>query len=327
VVGAHQWRQSILALVPFFISHTATADEAATSAPVSSTEVAKLLFDTGAIPQPCIAAEAAIPCMFKLRYQAPFAMQMQQLFDDTSSVMGPGKNEIMDGGYRGDITLRGVNPDQYATHCQWIAAALRSFDRFFADLDNAWTARNAGGGAPVRMKYRWRAITVLLVESVKRRTPSAFALPWSMTYNVKGSLNKSATLVRDTLFHEIFHMNDATHGDWSATALRADFDAIMKRCDMASVTARTRCLQPYAPGTTKVRGGTYYAFTKNNGDPVHEYGAEMAQRYFLEQQQMMASGTLKAPAWKCLTGENARSWRALVDEFFSSRDLVPACAP
>jgi hypothetical protein len=328
VVAPIQWFRMLM-LAPIFVvrASAATADESAISPIVSSTEVAKRFFETSSIPQPCIAAEAPIPCMIKLRYQAPFAMQIQQLFDDTGSIMGPGNDEIMDGGYRGNITLRGVNPDQYATHCQWIAAALRSIDKFFADLDNAWTARNPGGGATARSNYRWRAITVLLVESVKRRTPSAFAAPWTMTYNVKGSLNKSTVTVRDTMFHEIFHMNDATHGDWSASALRADFDAIMKRCDIASVTARTKCLQPYAPGATKVRGGTYYAFTKNNGDPVHEYGAELAQRYFQEQQHMLTEGTLQQPAWKCLTVENARSWRALVDEFFGGRDLVPPCEP
>jgi hypothetical protein len=85
------------------------------------------------------------------------------------------------------------------------------------------------------------------------------------------------------------------------------------------------CLAPYAPNDTMVRGGTFYAFQQNNGDPVREYAAELAVRYFKEQSEMRAAGKLARRAFKCGPAQNARAWRALVDEFFAGRDLVPGC--
>jgi hypothetical protein len=48
-------------------------------------------------------------------------------------------------------------------------------------------------------------------------------------------------------------------------------------------------------------------------------------RYFVEQGEMVARGTLARRAFKCGPAENARAWKALVDEFFGGRDLVPDC--
>ncbi|MBU1412439.1 hypothetical protein KKC22_13080, partial [Myxococcota bacterium] len=36
--------------------------------------------------------------------------------------------------------------------------------------------------------------------------------------------------VRDTLVHELFHMNDSGHRRWSAPALQAINDGILARC-------------------------------------------------------------------------------------------------
>jgi hypothetical protein len=74
-----------------------------------------------------------------------------------------------------------------------------------------------------------------------------------------------------------------------------------------------------------VRGGTYYAFQPNNGNGVHEYAAELAVRYFVEQGEIVARGKLARRAFKCGPAANARAWKALVDEFFGGRDLVPDC--
>jgi len=74
-----------------------------------------------------------------------------------------------------------------------------------------------------------------------------------------------------------------------------------------------------------VRGGTYYAFQQNNGTTVHEYAAELAVRYWKEQREMQAKHRLSGKAFKCGPSENGRAWKALVDEFFAARDLVPAC--
>jgi hypothetical protein len=106
--------------------------------------------------------------------------------------------------------------------------------------------------------------------------------------------------------------------------LRADYAAILERC---GAKRAMKCLAPYAPNDTTVRGGTYYAFQSNNGDTVHEYAAELAVRYFKEQSEMLRAGKLSRAAFKCGPPENARAWQSLVSEFFDGRDLVPACAP
>jgi hypothetical protein len=190
-----------------------------------------------------------------------------------------------------------------------VAAAMKQFDAFFSAFDKA-------------PAYRYKQLTIQFVRSVKKRTPSAYATGWSITHNVNGSLLTSERGVRETYFHELFHLNDFDHGDWSAKTLAKDYAAIVKKCGTSS-----KCLAPYAPNDTKVRAtGTYYAFQPNNGNGVHEYAAELALRYFKEQTEMATQKKLSRKAFKCGPAENARAWQALVDEFFAGRDLVPACS-
>jgi hypothetical protein len=234
------------------------------------------------------------------------------LYRDTGDVADVGADEIMDGGYRGKIHLVPQLPTgAYRTHLAWVAGAMHDIDAFFAAQFPAEVT------APV---YRWRQLVFHFVRSVGKHTPSAYASAWTIEYNVEGSLLKSAAGVRETLFHELFHLNDEQHGDWSPKVLGADYAAIVKRCG-----TKLRCLAPYAPNDTVVRGGTYYAFQQNNGAAVHEYAAELAVRYFKEQSEIRTAGKLGARAFKCGPAENARAWQALVDEFFGGRDLVPAC--
>ncbi len=47
------------------------------------------------------------------------------------------------------------------------------------------------------------------------------------------------------------------------------------------------CLAPYAPHRTRVPDGTYYAFDQRMRD-VREYAAELAVRYFLEHEALLA---------------------------------------
>ena len=233
------------------------------------------------------------------------------LHRDLGDVPGVGPEEIMDGGYRGKIHLVPQLPiGKYRRHIAWVSAARRDIDAFFVQLFD-------GHAQPA---YRWRALTLRFVRSVKKRTPSAYAFACVIEYNVNGSLMTSANGVRETLFHELFHNNDHDHKDWSARTLQTDYDAIVKKCG-----TKIRCLAPYAPNTTKVRGGTYYAFQQNNGNGVHEYAAELAVRYWKEQSEMLRSKKLSKTAFKCGPPENARSWKALVDEFFAGRDLTPPC--
>jgi hypothetical protein len=233
------------------------------------------------------------------------------LYKDIGDVAGVGPEEVMDGGYRGKIHLVPELPKgKYRNHIVWVAAARKSIDAFFVELFDDQPAP----------AYRWRALQLRFVRSVKKRTPSAYAFAWIIEYNVEGSLMKSEAGVRETLFHELFHNNDSDHKDWSASALQTDYDAIVKKCG-----TKVSCLDPYAPNSTKVRGGTYYAFQQNNGNGAHEYAAELAVRYWKEQTEMLRNKKLSKKAFKCGPAENGRSWKAFVDEFFAGRDLTPPC--
>ena len=235
------------------------------------------------------------------------------LWADFGDLAGVGVDEVMDGGYRGRIHLVPQLPiGGYRKHLAWTAEAMRSIDGLLGQLF-------AGRPAP---RYRWRGLAVRFVRSIDKHTPSAYASGWEIHYNVEGSLLTNAAGVRETIIHELFHNNDEDHGDWSAAHLQSDYDAIVERCGKALTVT---CLAPYAPNSTTVRGGTYYAFQPNNGNGVHEYAAELAVRYLREQSEMLVSGKLSRAAFKCGPVENARTWKALVDEFFGGQDLVPSC--
>ena len=290
--------------------------------PPPHVDVAAVLFPDAATT-PAAAARCAsvgaerdrIRCLFAARYEAdPDALRLAlDLHDATGDVAGLQVEQDMDGGFRGPLHLVPELPvGKHRRHLAWIAAASRDFDAFFAAL--APVAR-----APVR--YRIRPLAYRFFRSVGRTTPSAYAEGWAVSYNVSGSLHVSAEAVRDTLFHEIFHLNDAAHGDWSPRALGADYDAIVRRCG-----TRVACLAPYAPGDTMVRGGTYYAFQPNNGAPVREYAAELALRYFREQRAALRGEAAGRTAFKCGPEENRRAWAAMTAELFGGADAVPACA-
>jgi hypothetical protein len=278
-------------------------------APSVPLDEARLLFP--AAPRSC----ADVECLIEHAYaKDPKAKALALgLYRASGDVAGVGPDEIMDGGYRGKIHLVPELPvGKYRAHLQWTADSLRSIDGLFQRLFD-------GQPAPA---YRWRALQLRFVRSVGKRTPSAYAMGWIVEYNVEGSLLTSFEGVRETLFHEIFHSNDGAHGGWSGKALRKDYDAILSRCGPKLTNA---CLAPYAPNSTVVRGGLYYAFQQDNGDPVHEYAAELAVRYWKEHGELLAAGKLSRRAFKCGPPENARSWKALVDEFFGGRDLTPSC--
>ena len=263
-----------------------------------------------------------VACLIEQRYggDAKAKALALSLFRTTGDVAGIGPDEIMDGGYRGKIHLVPELPvGGYRKHLAWVVAAMKSIDGFFAAQFPDDQTQPA---------YRWRALAFRFVRSVKKRTPSAYATTWAIEYNVEGSLLTSEDGVRETLFHELFHLNDEDHHDWSQKTLASDYDAIVAKCG-----TKDDCLAPYAPNSTVVRGGTFYAFQPNNGAGVHEYAAELAVRYFQEQSEMRqklkagrGAHKLSRRAFKCGPAENARAWKALVEEFFAGRDLTPPCA-
>ncbi|MFT3770080.1 MAG: hypothetical protein QM820_32020 [Minicystis sp.] len=280
-----------------------------------------ILFPDAATTPPGAARCAAITdggervrCLFAARYEAdPEARSTaQSLYEASGDVAGVQVEQDMDGGFRGRIHLVPEPPvGKHRRHLAWIAAARRDFDAFFAAIAPVATA-------PVR--YRHRPLAYRFFRSVGRTTPSAYAEGWTVSYNVSGSLHGSAEAVRDTIFHEVFHLNDQDHGDWSPRALGAIYAAIVGRCG-----TRVPCLRPYAPGDTMVRGGTYYAFQPDNGESVREYAAELALRYFREQRAALAGEKPGRPSFKCGPKENGQAWAALVAEFFGGADATPPC--
>jgi hypothetical protein len=224
---------------------------------------------------------------------------------DFGTVVGVSATFAMNGGYRGVVQIAPALPlGRDGVHLRWADRALRGYDGFFRGLE-------AAAGRPIA--YRWRALRFVFARSLNRRTPAAWAHDWTVTYNVNGGINDTFERVDTTLFHEIFHLNDAAHGDWSPRVLEPLYTRIVARCG-----ARTACLTPYAPNTLRVRGGTYYAFQP--GNDVREYAAELAVRYYLEQ-----SGRWRGRPFKCGPPENARAWALFVHEFFAGIDRTPSC--
>ncbi|HEY1697492.1 MAG TPA: hypothetical protein VGG39_35260 [Polyangiaceae bacterium] len=231
-----------------------------------------------------------------------------ELFDTDGDIVDVLPAERFDGGYRGVVSLVPAVPaGADRKHLAWVSAALHDFDTFFAAI----TAK-----APPR--YRWRGLTLRFFRSVGNTTPNAFAQGWTIAYNVNGSIDTSADAARETLFHEIFHLDDADHGDWSPKGVGPIHDAIEKKCG-----TNTPCLTPFAPTSTIVRRGTFYSFQP--GNDAHEYAAEVALRWYREQRAIVRGDKPVHPAFKCGPPENRRAWDAILAEFFGGVDLVPAC--
>jgi hypothetical protein len=261
--------------------------------------------------------DARVRCLFDERYRgdSKAAKLASELFVRWHTVAGVEAAHTMDGGYRGMIRIEPTLPlNAERKHIEWIVDAFRDFDVFFDELGRVPPSASA---TKPRATYRFKPITLRFMRSVAARTPSAYADGWTVAWNINGSLHTSADAARETLFHEIFHLNDEAHGWWSMAALGATFDAIVKKCGTT-----IPCLAPYSPNDTIVRGGTYYSFQPGNG--VREYAAELALRYYREQRAILRSRP-HGKAFKCGPPENARAWDLVRDEFFGGLDAVPAC--
>ena len=266
-------------------------------------------------------AEARIRCLYDERYKgdAKATRLAHELYVKWRIVAGVEVAHTMDGGYRGMIRLEPAVPvGADRKHLEWVAGAMADFDVFFTELGRVQEAKgDAGARKAVPKPYRFRPITLRFMRSIAARTPAAYAHDWTVAYNFVGTLNISADAVRETMFHEIFHLNDASHGGWSVAALGAVFDGVAKKCGTA-----IPCLAPYTPNDTIVRGGTYYSFQPGNG--VMEYAAELALRYYREQRATLRN-LAKVRPFKCGPPENAKAWALMRDEFFEGLDAVPAC--
>ncbi len=314
----------------------AAPDSESTSPPGPTEEEAvATLYPQGGAPTDCMNPGRVACLIGRLYTKDTVARDLAlDLFRDSGDVAGVEKPFTMDGGFRGSIQIVPELPiGKYRDRLSWVVSSAKDFDDFFRDVQRDADAgsvryQDAHGGT-VRsqdahggtVRYRWRGVTIKFFRSVGRTTPSAFASPWTFSFNVDGSLLKTETGARETLFHEFFHMNDSGHGDWSPKHFGTDYDAILKKCGTS-----ISCLDPYAPNDTRVIGGTYYAFQQNNGVPVREYGAELALRWYKEHRALLRHEKPPFPkAFKCGPPENARSWNAIVAEFFGGIDLIPPC--
>jgi hypothetical protein len=278
----------------------ADADQALVEAPP--------LLSAGACPS--APGDTRLRCLLEQRYTGTARGLAVRLFTQHRVVAGVEQAHWMDGGFRGRIRIVPAWPTRGALrHLQAVARAHDTIERTLSALRGRTSS-------PVR--YRHRGIVYRFLRSVRRTTPSAYAIDWNIGYNVLGSLNRNDEAILTTLVHEIFHLNDSD--GFSERELRAVHSAIGGRCGVAR-----RCLAPYSPTATTVRGGTYYAFQPDNGDAVVEYGAELASRYFLEQREMLERGRLAAPAFKCATAENAQAYAKVGAAFFAGVDLTPSC--
>jgi hypothetical protein len=255
----------------------------------------------------------AIRCLLQVAYEGDASARALALalYEEAGIVSGIEPRQTMDGGWRGMLELVPELP--HRRHLDWLLPAYRDYTSFFAAL-----AEHAS--APIA--YRHQPILLRFFRSVGRTTPSAYASGWTVAYNVSGSLHTSADAVRETMFHETFHLNDSDHGRWSQKALTPLYEAVLDRCTRAGKLV-TSCLTPYAPNDTMVRGGTYYAFQPGNG--VWEYAAELAIRYYDEHRRVFAGKKLTQKAFKCGPAPNAEAWKLLADEFFGGVDRVPPC--
>ena len=257
--------------------------------------------------------DARIRCLLGIRFQGDDAARSTAiaLYALAGSVAGVEGDRLFDGGYRGTIHLVPEPPTfRYHVHLSWVAEAARDHDAFFKGL--------TAGHPDAAVRYRWKPIALRYFRSVGKRTPSAYAGGWTIAYNVSGSLHTSASAVRETMFHEIFHLNDAAHDRWSEAALSPLYDGIVRACGTGFA-----CLTPYTPNSTTVKGGTYYAFQPGNG--VVEYAAELALRYYREQRALIRREPPIRPAFKCGPSANRRAWELVVNEFFGGIDLTAPC--
>jgi hypothetical protein len=288
---------------------------------VSAAEAERVLFlgkTPPAVTAACassIPAETRIACLIGQRYAAdPAATKLAlDLYAHAGDVAGVEPAQSFDGGYRGTIELVPELPiGRHRKHLAWVEEGTRDFDAVYVALERAAARR------PLSPAYRWRALTLRFFRSVDRTTPNGFAGDWSYAYNVSGSLLHSAVAVRELMVHEIFHLNDGAHGEWSSRALAKIQADVIAKCGKS-----IDCLRPYAPHDTIVRGGTYYAFQPGNGPG--EYAAELAVRHFREHRAVLNGEKLAAKPFKCGPAPNGEAWKLFVDELWAGVDLVPAC--
>ncbi len=296
-------------------AHAEATPPPADPVPVVSVQRATEVLFAGHPPGQCTFADDRdqIRCLIAARYPfGPTRSTALAIYEQMGDVVGIETEGDLEGGYRGHV------------HIVPFLASIMDLRRMLGaqqDLDVMLAALAAQAKQPIR--YRHRALVWRVFRSIKVRTPSAYALNWEIGYNHAGSLFLSDALAHDVVVHEIFHLNDAEHGNWARQALMPVFRLIVARCRNRGAD----CYAPYAPTSIKVaKTGMYYAFQPNNGEVIGEYAAELATRFFDEQLAAARGEAYPAGKFKCGVPENGKAWKLVSDEFFGGADLVGACA-
>jgi hypothetical protein len=252
-----------------------------------------------------------IQCLISLRYadENESKKLALALYEETGSLAGLLPEETNVDGKGKKVRLKPARPiGRNKEHLVWILDATREYTRFFQEL-------NRRQKKPIVMTDRPLDFRFFYTE--EGGTPSAFAVGRNIGYNLNGTLNVHDEAVRDTLFHEIFHLNDVWQDKFSSRVLAPIESRILAFCK-----GNLKCLTPYAPTDTTMNGQPY-AFT--DGGNAKEYAAELALRYFREQRLMIDGKPLPIPAFKCGPPENGEAMALVVDAFFGGVDLVPGC--
>ena len=194
-------------------------------------------------------------------------------------------------------------------HLAWIIASFERYDEVFAML---------AAQAPGQIDFRLRPDAFVFFRTETRTYPSAWGQGGVVGYNLDGPLHTSERDVLETLFHELFHLNDERRGGWSANVLGDLFEGIVSRCG-----GDHECLAGFAPFDTRVPDGTYYPFDERTRD-VREYGAELALRWYLEHEAILNGAPLEPP-FKCGSDANRAAWDRLARDFFGGLDLSRDC--
>jgi hypothetical protein len=253
-----------------------------------------------------------VRCLISLRYadENESKKLALTLYEETGSLAGLLPEETNQDGKGKKIQLKPARPiGRNKDHLQWILEAMREYTRFFQELNKRATK-------PILMRDRPLDFRFFYTE--EGGTPSAFAVGRNIGYNLNGTVNVHAEAVRDTLFHEIFHLNDVWQDNFSARLLAPIEARILDRCK-----SNAKCLASYAPTDTTMNGKPYAFIDGGNGK---EYAAELALRYFREQRLLLEGKPLPIPAFKCGAPENQEAMTLLIETFFGGVDLVPVCS-
>jgi hypothetical protein len=289
-------------------------------APLSANETARSLLCVDVGEDACLStcaddapSEDHADCLLELRFKSdPRALELARaLYARSRTIVGVEARTSV-GGYRGeDVPVVPALPiGKYRHHLEWLSTSIDSFDELLVSLRPH---------ASKAVSFRLRPNAFVFFRTPGARYPSAYTWQGTIGYNLDGPLHTNARDARETLFHELFHLNDEQRAAWSSRSLGPLFESIVARCNGSDHD----CFTPFAPHDTVVADGTYYAFDARTRD-VREYAAELALRYLLEHEAVLAGGELLAP-FKCRADENLVAWERLTDEFFGGADLTPSC--